>query len=361
MKKKPVLSVIIPCFNAQNYIKSCLDSIFKSNFDNFEVIVVDDGSTDGSPDIVRRFISCGLGVTGLKKRGRKKKTNPQLVTRNPITIKLIENDKNLGAAAARNIGVKKSSGKYLVFLDADTQVEKEALKTLLAAFKKYPKVGAIQAKLLLGKTGKIDTIGHFLSPFGFPYEVGHNEPGKKYLKKHPIFAGRTAALTVRKNIFEKIGGFDEDYLIYGEDTDLCWRIWLAGYQVIILPQAKVYHYSKSSLNQKTYRRIFFEGAKNHTRNIIKNAPMKVLIWMLPLHILAWGFLSLKLIFQGQFDSIFWIWKGILWNLKNARKTLKKRKKIASYTAKNNQCSKIMFGKTSFMILVQKGWRWFRRV
>lgn len=321
MRKKVIISIIIPCFNAKKHIKRCFDSILRSKFPSFEVIVVDDGSTDSSVKLVKELTSS--------------------------RVKLIENKKNLGPARARNIGAKKSQGRYLLFLDVDTEIKKDCLKAIVNKFEEDKKIGAIQANL--------DTAGHFLSYFGFPYEI------KAEKKEKLIFGASTAGMGIRKKLFEKIKGFDEDYLIYGEDTDLSWRIWLTGYQVLYLPQAKAYHFQKSSLNPETKYRVFYEGAKNNTSNILKNAPLKVLIWMLPFHLLAWFFLSLKLIIQRRLTMALWIYKGLGWNLKNLDKVLRKRKKVASYTAKNNQATKIMLGKQSPKNLLAKGWRWFRNV
>jgi hypothetical protein len=373
MSKKPIISIIIPCFNAEKYIKNCLSSILKSNFSGLEVIVVDDGSTDSSRNMLAslakqvetgRYMSRNSGTKQMEINGNISRSmfRPEgAYFAKHVSFKVIFNNQNLGAAKSRNIGTKIAQGKYIFFLDADTQIEKGFLKAILSAFKKDSKIAAIQAKLLLGKTGKVDAIGHFLSPFGFPYEIGHGEPEKKYQEGKIIFAGRTAALAVRKKVFEKIGGFDKDYLIYGEDTDLCWRIWLAGYQVYYLPQAKVYHFPKSSLTEKTNYRIFYEGVKNNTSNILKNAPLKILVWMFPLHILGWVILSLKLILQGRFRSAIWIYKGLGWNLKNINKILRKRRKVASYTTENNKCSQIMFGKIGFKNFFLKGLKWFKNV
>lgn len=319
MKNKIIISIIIPCFNAEQYIKKCLNSILRSKFPNYEVIVIDDGSTDNSIKEIQN-----------------------------AKCKIIKNRKNLGPARARNIGGKKARGKYLFFLDIDTQVDPNCLTKIVEKFKEEDKkVGAIQANL--------GTAGHFLSFFGFPYEI------KEEKKERLIFGASTAAMAIRKKLFEKIKGFDEDYLIYGEDTDLSWRVWLAGYKICFLPQAKVHHCHKSSLDPKTEYRLFYEGAKNQTGNIIKNAPLKILFWMLPLHILGWVILSIKLALGKRYRLAAWIYRGLGWNLKNLGHVLRKRKIVSSYPVKNNQCSQIMFGKINLERLCSQGWRWFRYV
>lgn len=319
MKKPVILSLIIPCFNAERYIARCLDSILASKFSAYEIIVVDDHSQDQSPSIIRQY-----------------QPLPQ--------IKAVFLNQNQGPAQARNIGTRLATGNYLFFLDIDTKIAPNCLNHIVAKLESSPKVGAIQACL--------ETGGHFLTFFGFPYEI----PVSKQEKL--IFGARSAGLAIRKKLFEKIGGFDEDYFIYGEDTDLSWRVWLAGYQVIFLPQAKVYHFQKSSLTPKTQSRLFYEGAKNSTSNLLKNAPLKLLILMLPLHLLAWLVLSWKLLLQKRPHLAFCVYRGLGWNLVNLRKTLDKRRKITTYTAKNNQALRIMFGKITPKELFLKGLKWF---
>ncbi|PJE68820.1 hypothetical protein COU96_02840 [Candidatus Shapirobacteria bacterium CG10_big_fil_rev_8_21_14_0_10_38_14] len=320
MKNKPVISIIIPCFNAEKYIKKCLDSILQSKYLNHEIILVDDNSNDKTKEILTKY-----------KKSKK--------------IKAFFLNKNSGPAKARNYGARKARGKYLLFLDIDTEIDEHCLKQVVEKFEQNKKLGAVQASL--------DTAGHFLTFFGFPYEVRS--------KQRLIFGARSAGMGIRKDLFEKIGGFDEDYFIYGEDTDLSWRVWLAGHEVHYLPEAKVYHFQKSSLNKKTGYRIFYEGAKNNTQNILKNAPATILLWMLPFHILAWLFLSLKLLGQKRGQHAISIWRGLGWNLKNLKKTLVKRKTIAGYTNPNNQCRQIMFGEINLKALFSKGWRWFWHV
>jgi len=336
MKEKIIVSVIIPCFNAEKHIERCLDSILKSDFLDYEIIVVDDHSTDKTGKILKKY---------QQKAG----------------VKIYYLKKNQGPAKARNIGVKKSLGKYLVFLDADTQVQASCLGAIANTFRKDKNIGAIQAKLLKGKSNKIDAAGHFLSLIGFPYEIGVGEDEKEHRQKKLIFGARSAGMGVKKEVFEKIGGFDEDYFIYGEETDLSWRIWRAGYKIYYLPKAVVHHFQKSSLNKKTKYRIFYEGAKNNLSNIIKNTPFKILLWLLPLHIAGWIFLSLRLVWKNKLKMAGWIYKGLGWNLKNAGRVLRKRKEGASYMTKNVRWTKIMFGNADYKTLLLKGWRWFKNV
>lgn len=336
MRKKVVVSIIIPCFNAEEYIKKCLDSILASKYLGFEVIVIDDGSKDKSTEVLKKY---------------------QKLPR----VRVFSFKENHGPAKARNFGVAQSLGKYLLFLDIDTEIERGGLKKIIKRLASDKTIGALQFKIMSGKSKKIETAGHFLSPIGFPYEIGAGENEEKWNQEEKIFGARSAGMAVRKNVFKKIGGFDEDYLIYGEETDLCWRIWLAGFKVIYFPKAKIYHFGKSTLRKETVKRLFYEGAKNNTSNILKNAPLKILLWMLPLHILGWLVLSLKLIIQKRFHLAAWIYRGLEWNVKNLRRVLRKRRMVSSYAAKNNEGEEIVLGQAGLRVLFSKGWGWFRHV
>lgn len=336
MSKNIIISIIIPCFNGEKYIKGCLDSILKSKFSNYEVIVVDDVSTDNSRKILKEYQK-------FKK------------------IQLFFLKKKTGPAKAKNLAVKNSSGKYLLFLDMDTEIARDSLTEIVTKFKQDKQMGALQAKLMDGKSQKIETVGHFLSIVGFPYEIGTGEKEKKYHQEQLIFGARNAAMAIRRDLFWKIGAYEEDYFTYGEETDLSWRVWLAGYKICYLPSAKVYHFQKSSLTKETKYRLFYEGAKNNTHYLLKNAPLNLVIPMLPLHILAWIFLSVKLIFQRRLFLAVWIYRGLWWNLKNIRKTLRKRKRVSSLTSKNNQVMKIIFGPLKIRQLFLKGLKWFSQI
>jgi len=332
---RPLISVIIPCFNAEKYIQRCLNSLLNSTFKRNEIIIIDDHSQDKTVTILKQY----------------QQKNPRIKT---LFLK-----KNVGPAKARNLASRLAQGKYLLFLDIDTEIDKDCLKQVATAFLKNNRLGALQVKILLNSTNRLDTAGHFLSPFGFPYEIGVNEKEKKYFQRRLIFGARSAGMAVRKKVFQEIGGFDEDYFIYGEETDLSWRIWLAGYQILFLPSAKIKHFPKSSLNKQTAFRVLYEGAKNNTSNIIKNASLGILIWMLPLHIFVWFIISLKFILQGKFSSAGWIYKGLWWNLKNINQTIKKRKKVIR--AKRTNIDKIIFGKITARKLFDKGFSWFKNV
>lgn len=333
MEKQVLVSIVVVNFNAARYIQPCINSIFAASFRNWELIIVDDGSTDESLKILQSY------------------------QKHPA-VRVVFLTKNHGAAQARNLGAKQTTGKYLFFLDIDTVIHPTCLEKIVSSFRKDENIGALQLQLIKGNSGSVETVGHFLTPTGFPYEV---TKVACLDKEKTIFGARSAAIGVRKDLFDRVGGFDGDYRIYGEDTDLSWRVWLLGYRVVLLPQAKVYHFAKSSLSPKTDYRVFYEGAKNNTCNLLKNASINTLLWMLPLHILGWILVSLRLVLQRRFNMAMWVYKGLWWNVINLPKTLAKRRYIQRLARSTGRLGKIMFGPLSKRELLGKGIRWLKQI
>ncbi|QQS43493.1 glycosyltransferase family 2 protein [Candidatus Roizmanbacteria bacterium] len=325
---KADISIIIPCFNAEKYIQKCIDSVLPNLLSGDQLMVIDDGSTDRTSALIRKY---------------KQKQ-----------LSLISHETNIGPSRSRNEGAQQASGDILFFLDVDTEITDQTLYTIRKFFMKDLQAGAVQCELRLSDQ-KLDSIGHFLTIFGFPYELGVNEAPEKFRKITPVFGAKSAGMAVRKKVFEEAGGFDEDYLIYGEDTDLSWRIWLGGYEINYLPGSVVYHRQRSSMTAQTKQRVYFEGSKNNLNYILKDAPINTALYMVPLHILGWILLSMKLFLQGEFQSAFVIYKGLGWNLLNGYRTLEKKQRIIR--KKDVQ----VFGKITFRKLLQKGWRWFIHV
>ncbi len=230
------LSVIIVSYNTINLLRDCLQSIKKAikPQQGWEIIVVDNASRDGSAQMVK--------------------------TEFPDTT-LIRNKSNLGFAAANNIGVKKSLGNYVLFLNSDTKVDRDSLVKPLKFLKKHPDVGAITVKLLL-PNGNIDPDNHrgFPTPWTsashflglnrlFPRSRFFNnyfQSYKNFESIHQIDVAAGSYLMMPRKLFERVGGWDEKYFFYGEDIDLCYQIHQAGKKILYYPKVKVIHYKGAS-------------------------------------------------------------------------------------------------------------------
>ncbi len=334
-----LVSVIIVNYNGINFIESCLNSILASDYRNLEIVLVDNASSDGSVDLVRNRFN-------FEKR-----------------IKIIVNNVRVGPAKGRNIGIVHSRGEFIVFLDNDTEVDAHWLSALVLAVKEDSRIGAAQSKLLLSDRKTIDSCGHYLSIIGFPYEIGAGEIDRgQYDKIMHIFGARSAAMFIRRAVLEEIGYFDPDYFIYSEETDLCWRVWMHNYRIVYVPSSVVYHRRGGSLNGGSRYLIFYEGAKNCTKTLIKNLSLQKLLFILPLHILSWMTLSIVFILKGRTNDARGILKGLLWDVVNMRKMCRNRIRVQERrVVRDSQISGVMFGNFSTPDLVKKGLSWLGRI
>jgi len=305
-------SLVIVTYNGREYIDRCVKSIISSNIKNYEIIVVDNGSTDGTIP----FLKESYGKNSF--------------------FKLIELDKNYGPAYARNKGVAAATGEYIGFLDNDTAVKPNWAVEAGNYFDKHPDVGIVQCKLLLLKEpNKIDYVGEYLGQNGFLVQetpAGTIDAGQ-FNTVHEILAAKSAGMFIRKKAFEEAGGFDDDYFIYVEETDLGWRTRLLGYKAIYLPTSIVHHeFGTSTLilgKTKNNYNAKFHGTKNYILTLSKNLSFKNLFFILPVHITLWLGLACYSFVKRDFSVGSWIFKGIYWNIKNFRNTIKKRSIVQS--------------------------------
>lgn len=308
---KPFVSIIIVNYNGYHLLKNCITSVLNNSYQNYEIIVADNGSTDQS---IKKI------TTDFKSELSK--------------IKILDLKKNLGPAQARNKAFEISKGDIIGFLDNDTQVDPKWIKEAIKLFDKNSKIGAVQCKLLLlDQKNKIDYAGELLGTLGFLKSIakyGDIDKGQ-YDKNYPILAAKSAAMFIRREAFIKAGKFDPDYFIFMEETDLGWRTWLVGYQNIFCPQSIVYHKFSSTKDivSKDFNNylIRFHGTKNYIQTLIKNLSPKYFFKIVPIHIFLWFSLATFLFFTGKFKSAKNIYLGIIWNLFHIRVILAKRKII----------------------------------
>jgi GT2 family glycosyltransferase len=320
VQSTPFVSVVIVNHNGIEFVDTCLRSVMDSGYPDFEVIFVDNASSDGSLEYVKKTFA-----------------------REP-KIRYIENSESLGPAVGRNMGVRIARGGYIVFLDNDTRVTKRWINELVDTLEDDASIGAAQAKLLRMDTDNLyDCAGDCLGPLGFLIERSRGAKDEGQLDFiADILSAKSAASIIRKDLFERIGGFDEDFYMYLEETDLSWRVWLAGYRVVFIPAAVVYHAFNTT--KKDFKRYYpkyivrYYGCRNYITTLIKNFGFLNLSRILPLHIGCWLILSISFLFKGNFDDTRYILKALLWNILNIRVVLKRRKFINTYIRKiNDSC------------------------
>jgi len=231
------VSIIIANYNGKIYLDKCLLSLKNTKYSNFEIIVVDNNSSDGSISMIRQIYPY---------------------------VKLIELKQNLGFGASSNLGAKEAKGHFYVFLNNDTIVTTPWLQELVRALTEE-KTGpvAIAQSFLLRQDGNVDSSGDFIDRFGRSYS--------SLLKNPPvgreILSARAACMIVRKELFWKLGGFDEEFFVSYEDVHLGWKAWIAGYRVVLASNSVVYHLAGQTV-QRLKSTINFHSMKNQTCTIL---------------------------------------------------------------------------------------------
>jgi len=295
------VSIIILNYNGMEFADRCLESVLSSAYSDFEVIFVDNRSSDGSLEYVKKKFS------------------------SHSNLKLVINDKNYGFALGNNIGARQANGKYLVFLNIDTAVDSNWLTELVSVMDTYPSAGAAQCKLLLMDNPKlIDSAGHYMDWFGIAYVQGHAEEDRgQYSRITEVFGATGAALIIRRDIFKKLGGFDEDFFMLFEEDDLCWRIWIAGHKVLYIPQAVVFHKSGALRSKSGSYTNLFLSRRNRIISLLKNYDTRNLIRFLPVNVSLLFAITFFTENKSEYFKAFV--KALLWVAQNARKILLKRR------------------------------------
>lgn len=303
------ISVIIVNFNGEKYLKNCIVSLLANKTPRFEIIVVDNGSADGSLEVLK----------------------DPLIHNSKYKIHLVENRTNLGFAGGNNVGLKQATGEYLLLLNNDTVVEKDFLSSLLKAFEEIPNLGCVQPKIVLMKDPNIiDSCGSFFTDSSFLYHFGYdkNQALEIYSRPFPVFSVKGVAMLVRKDLVDKIGLFDDDFWSYYEETDFCHRVWLAGYECWYYPKTKILHAAGGTTLVYFHNSfIQFQNFKNKLMSFIKNFQFSTLIKFLPLYLVINLFLGLFFLITLKPRFFLSLIKSLIWNIIHLKQTLFKRRKV----------------------------------
>jgi GT2 family glycosyltransferase len=257
-------SVIIVNYDAGAYLQNCLLSLRRTLPPHCEIILVDNASTDDSARLVKeRF--------------------PE--------VKLLHSDYNLGFAGGNNSGAQLADGRYLVFLNPDTLVEPGWLQALLGALENDPSAGLATSQIVLMQDPQqINTCGNEVHLSGLTLCRAAGSRRDTAGQPSEVGAVSGAAFAIRRDLFERLGGFDPDFFLYMEDTDLSWRARLAGYRCLYVPASVVRHdYRLTFGPHKT-----FYQERNRYLMLLKNLHWGTLLLLAPSLLLAelvtWGYL-----------------------------------------------------------------------
>ena len=290
MQKK--VTIIIPNYNGLKFMEPCFKALRAQSDQNFELLVVDNGSTDGS-------------VKWLEDH----------------RIPSIFLEENTGFSGAVNIGIRESVTPYVILLNNDTEPQPDYVKEMVKAIEGSPKIFSVSSKMIqLYHKDLMDDAGDMYSVLGWAYQRGVGQKSSGYNKACRVFSACAGAAIYRREVFDKIGGFDEDHFAYLEDIDVGYRAKICGYENWYCPKAVVYHVGSGTSGSKYNSFKVKLAARNNLYLNYKNMPLLQLILNF-LPILAG--MAVKYMFFRRIGFASDYMEGV----KEGLKTLKKTKKV----------------------------------
>lgn len=253
MKKK--VTVIIPNYNGLKFMDPCFKALEAQSDKNFELLVVDNGSTDGSVEWL------------------KEKHIP--------TIFLKE---NTGFSGAVNVGIRHATTPYVILLNNDTEPEPDYIRELVLAMDRSPRVFSVSSKMIqLFHKELMDDAGDMYSVLGWAYQRGVGQSRRGYEKPRRVFSACAGAAIYRREVFEEIGLFDEAHFAYLEDLDVGYRAKIHGYENVYCPTAVVYHVGSGTSGSKYNSFKVRLAARNNVYLNYKNMPvLQLLVNFIPI-------------------------------------------------------------------------------
>lgn len=298
MPASPLVTVIIVTWNSEKHLPACLDALSVQTNKDFEIVMIDNGSTD------QNYLDLEEKYSDLK-----------------MTIK--KNNENLGFAIANNIGAHLALGQWLALLNADAFPEPDWLERLLEATHTYPNAFFTSRQIQANNPKYLDGEGDIYHVSGLAWRKNYNLPVYPLNEDQEVFSACGAAALYPRTEFLDAGGFDEDYFSYHEDVDLGFRLRLRGLNCVLVPQAIVHHVGSASTGKKSDFSIYY-GHRNLVWTYFKDMP-STLFWLyLPLHIVVSFFFLFYFTFKGRGSAI---WHAKLDAIRGLPMILKKRRKV----------------------------------
>ena len=260
MSGPPTVSLIVLNWNGRSHLEPCFESLLAQDHpaDRLQLILCDNGSTDGSVELMRRRY-------------------PQ--------VELISLPENHGFAAANNLAAERATGEWIGFLNNDMRMGPEWLRTLLEARDECPDAACLASKIVSWDGGRIDFIGGGVNVFGHGFQVDYGEAESPRDRARRVLFACGGAMLIRSDVYHDVGGFDPDFFAYFEDVDLGWRLNLLGHDVWYTPRAVVHHRHHSSGSKLEPHRLRVLYERNALCSIYKCFDEENLAAVLPVAML----------------------------------------------------------------------------
>ena len=248
------VTIVIPNYNGKKLLKNCLDTLEAQTEKAFQVLVVDNGSTDGSTEL----------------------------TSGKLDLEYIRLKENLGFCGAVNLGIEKTTTPYVILLNNDTEADPDFVKELLASIRRSPKIFSCGAQMIDYKDHSIlDNAGDLYTAMGWAVARGKGKACAGFEEPVKVFSCCAGAAIYSMEALGKTGGLDEHHFAYLEDVDLGYRARIAGYDNWYAPKAKVYHVGSATTGTRYNEKKVFLAARNTIFVIYKNMPLLQFVLNLP--------------------------------------------------------------------------------
>jgi GT2 family glycosyltransferase len=253
----PTISVVIVSYESGPTLERCLAGLDAQTVTDFEVLLVDNASTDGAP---------------------------QAAAAADPTIRFLQPGANLGFAAGNNLAAREARGRWLVLLNPDAYPHPDWLEALIAGTLRHPEVRCFTSlQMVADEPDLMDGAGDVMTSAGIPFRGGYRRRLPSNLREGEVFSACGAATLIDRGLFLNLGGFDERFFCYCEDVDLGYRLRLAGEATLLLPAARVEHVGSASTGVRSDFAVF-HGSRNRIWTFLKNTP-PLLLWLTtPLHV-----------------------------------------------------------------------------
>lgn len=308
----PRVSVIVVNYNGKGFIRGCLHALERQSLGDFEVVIVDNASLDGSLYEIERFLE--------------ESTIASLVNLIPL-------GRNLGFARGNIEGLKYAEGEYIALLNNDAEPDERWLQELVKVMDGDPHVGICASKLIVYGTEIIDSAGDGFSTALRGFKSGEGEKVSFYNEKEYVFGACAGAALYRREMIKEIGFFDEDFFLIYEDTDLNLRAQLHGWKTLYAPTAIVYHKVRSTIGSMSKAAIYY-ALRNSEFVRIKNISISLFLRFMPEFIL--GMVSEFIYFAIKHRRPMLYFKAKIDVIRILPKMLKKRGVIMKNRKVNNQ-------------------------
>jgi GT2 family glycosyltransferase len=307
----PLISVIIVSYQSGPTLARCLENLRAQTFADFEILLVDNASTDGAP---------------------------QAAAAADPAIRFLEPGVNLGFAAGNNLAAREARGRWLALLNPDAFPAPDWLAELIAMSERRLGVNCFTSlQRDAAQPDRLDGTGDVMTLVGFPYRGGYHNPAPPTVPEGETFSACGAAMLVDRALFLGMGGFDERFFCYCEDVDLGYRLRLIGEPTLLAPKAVVDHVGSASTGTHSDFSLF-HGSRNRIWVYVKNTPA-ALWWTAPIHVLATLVLLARHAMRGEAAPA---WRGIMAALKDLGPALVARRALqATRTARAGEIAAAM--------------------